>query len=208
MQGRKNKNVGTAMIPAYQFHAIKMRYSGQYTYKQMVEEINKKYGVTFSVEAIQSWFGKRGSLGEAYRQYADEMMALEIEEAQDFIKGNVSKAAKTLAAVMMGKGGPAQVMAAKEFLDRGIGRVTEKLQVAGVLATINAEVKEDGGFAELFKKADDDTRRQFISSWRRIFRGGNQAGNLQGEHTGNGGAGDIQSEQGGPGQELSDGKIA
>lgn len=116
-----NKN---EIIPAYHFEAVKLRYQGM-RYKQIRQELKIKFGIDREEQTIAYWFYKDGPLHKFYREYADLMIALEVEETRDFIRGNVSKAAKTLAAVMTGQGGPAQVMAAKEFLDRGIGKIKD-----------------------------------------------------------------------------------
>lgn len=123
-----------SLIPAYEFFAVQKRYEGL-SYNNISQEIEKIYNIHVPPGTIKWWFYKGGRLAPFYREYADTMVAMEIEEVQDFIRGNVSKAAKVLAGVMQGSGGMAQVAAANAFLDRGLGKSTEN---------INQTVKHSG----------------------------------------------------------------
>ena len=120
-----NQKINLAILPAYQFFAIKERYRGT-QYKKISLMIANEFNVNIPEGTIKYWFYKKGPLKDFYRKYADDMIDIEIEEARDFIKGNVSKAAKILAQVMVGNGDSAQVSAAKEFLERGLGKVKEE----------------------------------------------------------------------------------
>ncbi|HBX15891.1 MAG: hypothetical protein UV20_C0009G0033 [Candidatus Magasanikbacteria bacterium GW2011_GWA2_42_32] len=125
---KRLKSANLSLLSAYQFFAIQKRYEG-HPYKRISAEIKQNYGIEIAEGTIKWWFYKGGPLAQCYREYADNMVQLEIEEVQDFIRGNLSKAAKVLAQVMQGMGGPAQVMAAKEFLERGLGKVGEEINL-------------------------------------------------------------------------------
>ena len=137
-------------LPAYEFFAIQEKYRGV-PYKQICVNIKEKYDKDIVEETVKHWFWKKGKLLTMYRDYADTMIDLEMEECRDFIRGNVSKAAKTLARVMAGDGGPAQVMAAREFLDRGLGKVKERTELSGVIGVFTLK-----DFIEYGVKSDRD----------------------------------------------------
>lgn len=130
MTDLSKKKDNLSILPAYQFYAIKQRYKG-IPYKEITTKIGEIYGVYLGNSTVRCWFWKNGVLQQQYREYADLMIQLEFEECRDFIRGNVSKAAKTLARVMSGDGNAAMVMAAKEFLDRGLGKVKEEVEHSG-----------------------------------------------------------------------------
>lgn len=103
-------------------------------------KIAEEFNIIVAESTIKCWFWKEGPLRQFYRDYADVMIDLEMEKTRDFISSNVSKAANCLALVMGGQGGPAQVMAAKEFLDRGLGKVTEKREHSGAVGVAMLDV--------------------------------------------------------------------
>ncbi len=128
MEQITDKKSNLSIIPAHEFLAIQLRYQGM-QYDKISLQIKQKYDLDVPKTTIAWWFYKNGKLLSLYREYADQMVELEMEEARDFIRGNVSKAAKVLAQVMQGVGGPAQVMAAKEFLERGLGKVKDEVDL-------------------------------------------------------------------------------
>lgn len=147
-----NDDTNFLKLPDYKRYAIKRRFQG-IPYIKIAGEIKERFKINVKEYTLKNWFWKGGSLTVPYRSYADLMIGLEIEETRDFIKGNLKKAAKILAKVMTGDGTPAQVSAAKEFLDRGLGRVP---------VPIDAEVKHSG-IVELFhamKDADNNDKTE------------------------------------------------
>lgn len=113
-----------SVLPATHFFAIQKRYEG-WTYPRIIDEMKKRFDVDVAESTVRWWFYKGGPLATIYREYADKMTTIEIETARDFIKGNVLTSAKVLARVMAGGGSMAQVAAAREFLDRGLGKTEE-----------------------------------------------------------------------------------
>lgn len=136
----KSKKSNFSILSAYKFFAIQKRYEG-ISYKNISLRIKENYDIDVPESTIKWWFYKNGQLITIYREYADEMIELEREETKDFLKGNVSKAAKILAKVMLGNGSPAQVSAANIFLDRGLGKVKEEIEAhvkhTGVISVVD-----------------------------------------------------------------------
>lgn len=141
----KNDN---KIILAHYWEAIKLRYEGK-TSAKIKDVILEKYDIDVHSGTIRNWFMRNGALRELYDNYAEERIELEKKEAQNFLKGNVTKAAKTLAMVMAGKGGPAQVMAAKEFLERGLGKVKE-----------NIDLNQNVAFLDIMRLIDDNNKNR------------------------------------------------
>jgi hypothetical protein len=141
-----------SILPMYKFYAVQERFKGT-PYKQIALNIREKYDVDITESGIKYWFSSNGSLMEFYREYADGMIKLELEEVRDFIRGNVTMAAKVLAGVMAGKGGPAQVMAAKEFLDRGLGKVKDEVEHSGTVGIATVDI------LKALEKAEHETNR-------------------------------------------------
>lgn len=140
-----NKNkINLTALPAYQFFSIQERYIGT-PYKEIRVKILEKYGLEVPESTIRHWFHKNGVLKDIYREYATEMNEIELEETMDLLKGNLKNAVKILGRVMSGKKQPgyvfgaAQVMAAKEFLDRGMGKVKEEVDLkhSGTVGTVD-----------------------------------------------------------------------
>ena len=128
---KKKRNF--SILAGYHFLAIEERYKGT-TYKEIVNKIRQKFGVEFAISTIKNWFCHVGGLHDCYRDYSDQMIKLEKEETDDFIKGNIKNAAKTLAFVMATGTDSAKVNAAKEFLERGMGKVKEEHEHSGSIA--------------------------------------------------------------------------
>lgn len=155
-----------ALIPAYQFHAIKRRYEGAPAIK-ISQEIGELYDIKIADSTVRWWFTKTGALAQLYREYADQMIDLEIEETRDFIRGNVSKAAKILAAVMA-RGNPGdspRVAAAKEFLTRGLGNE---------ILPINGNIKAQVTVIDMLKfleQLDDDANIPNIAERQALDQG-------------------------------------
>ena len=104
----------------YQF-AIHRRYEG-ITSAKISQMIKDKFNVEFHHSTIRKWFSVKGCLYKDYNDYAKLMNRLERQETRDFLKGNISKAAKALAMCISGQGNMTMVVAANSFLDRGLGK--------------------------------------------------------------------------------------
>ena len=130
----KTKEADLALLPAYKFYAVQQR-ALRIPYLTISRKINEKWDVNISEQTVKNWFWSQGSLYKFYRAYVDEIREMEKEATEDFIAGNLSKAAETLAMVMAGQGDSPQVAAAKIFLDRGLGKVAEKADI-NIKATI------------------------------------------------------------------------
>lgn len=154
------------LIPAYQYHAVKRRYEGASALK-ISEEMREKYGVNYPDSTIRWWFCRTGTLAKFYREYADEMIEMEKEEARDYIKGNVAKSAKILAAIMISPTAQdsTKVAAAKEFLERGLGK--EELP-------INANIKAQVSVVDMLiflEQLDDDANIPTVAERTALDKG-------------------------------------
>lgn len=142
-------------IAGYQLFAIEKRYEG-WSAPDISLELEKKYKIKVPDSTIRYWFYKKGPLAGYYRNYADLRIRLELEETHDFIKGNVSKAAKVLARVMAGKGGMPQVAAAQIFLERGLGKVGEKIEHSGTVGVAMIDILK--AIKEAKKNGDNEQK--------------------------------------------------
>ena len=112
-------------VRGHELLAIREHYRGL-PYQEIAEKIEERCRVTIKPATLRMWFYKNGRLNDVYGEYQEQMAKIEERATNDFIRGNLMAAAKTLMRVMQGKGGFAQVAAAKVFLDRGLGRVAKK----------------------------------------------------------------------------------
>jgi len=115
------------LILAHEFYAMELKYEG-YPYPQIIQMIFKKYGIRMEYATIASWFYKNGRLREYYDAYANQRHELEFAETKDLVHAHSKKAVITLLRVMSGWGGPQQVMAAKEILERTLGKVKDNVE--------------------------------------------------------------------------------
>lgn len=124
------KTSGTKMILAYHHEACELYFDGKNT-DTIAEILNKKYGLGYTGRAIRHWFTANHYIRNYYDSYAVQRIEAIKKFTQDLFESNVDKAAGTLMKVMAGMGTPAQVSAAKEWLDRGMGKVADNLNLKG-----------------------------------------------------------------------------
>jgi len=156
----KTEEADLALLPAYKYYAVQKR-AERVPYITIARRIKEKYNEDVSEQRVKNWFWSRGSLYKFYRAYVDEIREMEKEATKDFIDGNLSKAAVTLAQVMAGQGDSAQVAAAKIFLDRGLGKVKEEkdIRVSGTVGVAMVDVLKAIDQIEDEKRKDTDNNK-------------------------------------------------
>lgn len=127
-----------SIILAYQHRACELRYEGTHS-NEIADILFREYEYRTSGSAIRHWFSKNGTLFEYYNEYAAEQNDERERVANDVFKANVDKAQGTLARVMAGQRGMGvpQVLAAKEWLDRGLGKVADKVKLDARVGVYN-----------------------------------------------------------------------
>ncbi len=118
----------TSIIPAHQALAIERWYEGAAS-ADIANEIWGKYRVKVADSTIRWWFCEEGTLVDAYNDFAEQQNKLRNQKVRNTFSAHIDKAANTLARVMAGQGGMPQVAAAKEWLDRGMGKVPDKATI-------------------------------------------------------------------------------
>ncbi|HEX5429871.1 MAG TPA: hypothetical protein VFX17_02195 [Patescibacteria group bacterium] len=121
------KTAKNSIIPAYLQLAVELYFEGTSS-DQIAADIEKQYNVKYAGRTIRWWFSEGGPWEDFYNDWASKEIKNRQRAADHTFKANLDKAQGTLAQVMAGRKnmGAAQVMAAKEWLDRGMGKVPDK----------------------------------------------------------------------------------
>ncbi|MBU2060116.1 MAG: hypothetical protein KKB38_20590 [Gammaproteobacteria bacterium] len=117
-----------SILPVYQYFAMTRKYRG-IPYARIVEEILEKYDVEVSESTIKYWFYKNGPLKTCYEEFAAQETEFEIELTHSLLKSYLSPAARTLGLGLAGQANAIQIAAAKEILERGIGKVKDEMDL-------------------------------------------------------------------------------
>jgi len=120
------KKPNLSILPAHQALAVELKYEG-HTYQQIANEIRYKYDISVPEGTLKWWFYRLGPLREYYDDYAATMNEMKVATIQNTFKAKLENAQAALMLAMSGKGNSAQVQAAKEWLDRALGKVPDKL---------------------------------------------------------------------------------
>ena len=136
-------NISNAkLILAYHALATELWYFG-YGSEFISDKIFAMYKQRFAESTIRWWFCKDGPLRGYYDQYALDMNETLRNKAVNLFMANVDKAAGSLAKAMNGEGNSAMVEAAKEWLNRSLGKVPDKFQGALVHGTFAEWMKAE-----------------------------------------------------------------
>ena len=127
-------------ILAYQAMATELWYFG-YDSKFISDKIFFLYKQRFAESTIRWWFCKDGPLRDYYDQYALDANEALGNKVKNMFLANVDKAAGALAKAMNGEGNSAMVEAAKEWLNRSLGKVPDKFQGSLVHGTFSDWLK-------------------------------------------------------------------
>lgn len=109
-------------LKEHELFVLDERYSGT-RYRDIAEELEDKFEIQIAEKTMRMWFSKNGRLYDAYKTYAKERNQIELEATEDFIRSQAYKAANCLVRIMTKGGTTSQVMAAREILDRSLGKV-------------------------------------------------------------------------------------
>lgn len=136
------KKPNLSILPAHQALAVEMKYEG-HTYQQIANEIRYKYEVIVPENTIKWWFYKLGPLRQYYEEYAATMNEMKVVTIQNTFKAKLENAQAALMLAMSGKGNSAQVTAAREWLDRALGKVPDKLHASVGVYTFADWIKQE-----------------------------------------------------------------
>lgn len=141
--GKIQKTTGNRLITAYHARACELIFDGV-RIEEIVDILFQEYNVKYSPRTIWWWVSDTGPLRDYYMEYAADESKRRAMIADNVFKANVDKAQGTLAGVMAGKArhGIPQFMAAKEWLDRSLGKVVEKTQNLNMEMTFADFIKE------------------------------------------------------------------
>lgn len=155
--------------------AIQMRYEGE-----SAKSIAGAIGLTS--ETINTYFGRGGRLNKLYRDYADYMNNLLLEEAKDGMSSSVNAATSVLISLLSGRDeiikdekgivvgikrrmDNVRLNAAKEILDRVLGKAEQKIK-------FEDETDDVSKLMERFKlKPEDLSNENRDETIRRILQG-------------------------------------
>ncbi len=175
-----NENIGNILerlrkLEPKDAKAIQMRYEGE-----PAKNIAAMMGL--ATESIHVYFGKGGRLNKLYRDYADYMNNLLLEEAQDGMSSSVNAATSVLISLLSGrdeyikdndgkvigikkKMDNVRLNAAKEILDRVLGKAEQKIK-------FEDETDDISKLMERFKlKPEDLSNENRDETIRRILQG-------------------------------------
>lgn len=154
------KTAQNSIIPMY-IHRVCELALEKLSGSEIAEIINNEFGFDYSKRTVNWWISKTGPYYDYFIEYATEENEQRAMIANNIFKANVDKAQITLAGVMSGKKGMGvpQVMAAKEWLDRSLGKVTDKVDLN---AQIGLYTFADWALAqaEKLKQEQDETTNQ------------------------------------------------
>ncbi|HLB57754.1 MAG: hypothetical protein A3F67_04210 [Verrucomicrobia bacterium RIFCSPHIGHO2_12_FULL_41_10] len=130
-----------SIIPIHEFRAIQLRFQGV-EYQHISIKLKEEFDVDVPKTTISWWFYKNGKLAGIYREYADQMINLEMETARDLLKSYLKPAVKTLGQGLAGIATAVQVASAKEIIERGLGKVREEIDLkhAGTIGVAMLDV--------------------------------------------------------------------
>ncbi len=100
--------------------AIRLKYEGE-TYPSIAKQIKEP------LINIKKWFATGGLLKAGYEKYRDEQNEIRKNEAEEILKKNLHTAASMLVALMASADDGVKLKAAKEVLDRLLGKPKETL---------------------------------------------------------------------------------
>ena len=126
--------------------AIELKYEGK-KYADIAEAVN------VHEKTVGAWFYKSGKLYDAYKQYAEEEGKIRREEALDIFRKNIKNAAVILSSLMAERDPRVKFKAAKEIIDRELGRAVEKVETKHDFGDKVSEVK-----VEIVKDGNEDTQ--------------------------------------------------
>jgi transposase len=119
--------------------AIEMKYDGE-----SYETIAKSLKV--AVATVKDWFWKGGILYDHYQEYSDLLNETKTEVAKETISKNLDIAAQMIVGLMGSDKDEIKFKAAKEILDRELGKPKETIQHEG-------NVGLDFSYEHILKKA-------------------------------------------------------
>lgn len=140
LQPTKSNKSNAKLILAYQALATELWYFG-YDSKFISDKIFFLYKQRFAESTIRWWFCKDGPLRDYYDRYALDANEALGNKVKNMFLANVDKAAGALAKAMNGEGNSAMVEAAKEWLNRSLGKVPDKFQGSLVHGTFSDWLK-------------------------------------------------------------------
>lgn len=145
-------------IPAHQALATELWYEGVSS-TEIAKEIQDKYGIKFADSTIRWWFSDTGPLESYYDDYANQQNKVRLRKVQDTFKANADKAVGALAMVMSARKGygAAQAIAAEKWLDRALGKVTDKQLL------IHGDINTFAEWAELQQEQINNEQTKTIS---------------------------------------------
>lgn len=134
-------------IPPYYVLAIKLRYQGRSS-TQIAQAIRRVFGLAYSPETIRWWFKAGGPARAEYDQYAQAQNEMLLSQVNNIFVAKLYQAQKVLLKAMEGEAKMIQVIAAKEWLDRALGKpivkATADANITMTLADLMASVSELG----------------------------------------------------------------
>lgn len=125
--------------------AIEMKYDGE-----NYETIAKSLKV--ALQTVKDWFWKGGILSQHYQEYSELMNKTKTEVAKETITKNLDIAAQMIVGLMGSDKDEIKFKAAKEILDRELGKPKETVQHEG-------NVGLDFNYEHILKKARQKQKR-------------------------------------------------
>jgi len=140
--------------------AIELRYRG-YSYPRMMEVLKDENYEVPPIETLYSWFHKEGYLIKEYEAYKLTENEFRKEEAHLVFKRHVADAAKTLVKKLGSRNERVAIEAAKEILNRELGKPTEniKTEFTGKIAFLDLmkEVENERRETKIIDVPEEDT---------------------------------------------------